>query len=100
MSSSESSPLSSPPSTDDEIVLSLSKNDRTKQGGVCTPATTTGSSPAQKKRPRQVEPPHEYVLADNPDIAVSLTYCYHVYTFPFLLRYACFLSNADRHSLL
>ncbi|KAH0544421.1 hypothetical protein FGG08_001448 [Glutinoglossum americanum] len=68
MSSSESSPLSSPPSTDDEIVLPLSKNDRTKQS-VCTPATTTGNSPAQKKRPRIVEPPHEYVLADNPDIA-------------------------------
>ncbi|KAH0551695.1 hypothetical protein GP486_007086 [Trichoglossum hirsutum] len=69
MSSSESSPLSSPPSTDDEIVLPLSKNDRASQVGVCTPATTTGSSPAQKKRPRPVEPPHQYVLADNPDIA-------------------------------
>jgi len=96
MSSSESSPLSSPPSTDDEISLSLSKNDQAKQRGLCTPATTTGSSPAQKKRPRLVEPPHEYVLADNPDIAVSLPYRCHV----FVLVSLRVFHNADGGSLL
>ena len=72
MSDSESSALSSPPSTDDEMpeptpapkssVKSISKNNASILSFV-------ESSPARKKRP--ASPPHEEVLADNPDIAVS-----------------------------
>jgi len=72
MSDSESSALSSPPSTDDEMpeptpapkssAKSISKNNASILSFV-------ESSPARKKRP--ASPPHEEVLADNPDIAVS-----------------------------
>ncbi|KAK2791666.1 hypothetical protein FQN52_004582 [Onygenales sp. PD_12] len=66
MSNSDSSSLSSPPSTDDETVAAsinrsfgLEKYFKPKK-----PA----SPPPPKRAP---SPPHEYVLADNPDIAVS-----------------------------
>ncbi|KAI9760187.1 MAG: hypothetical protein M4579_001802 [Chaenotheca gracillima] len=72
MSLSDSSPLSSPPSSEDEEpVLQFSKKDgklnfASKKSSE-TPATTTEVSPSQKKR--APSPPHEYVLADDPDIA-------------------------------
>ena len=72
MSSSELSELSSALSSGDENILEPT------QAGVldnyfkksARPAIRI-SPPAKKQRP--VSPPHEYVLADNPDIAVSLT---------------------------
>ncbi|KAI9818550.1 MAG: hypothetical protein M1827_000609 [Pycnora praestabilis] len=71
MSMSDSSSLSSAPSTDDEASAGLiqSKEKRVKNNvqGVYTPATTTGTSPVQRKRP--ASPSHEYVLADNADLA-------------------------------
>ncbi|KAG5292892.1 hypothetical protein I7I48_05119 [Histoplasma ohiense] len=67
MSGSDSSSLSSPPSTDDETIaasvhrsIGLEKYFKPK-----TPAKAA-SPPPPKRAP---SPPHEYVLADNPDIA-------------------------------
>lgn len=71
MSSSELSDLSSGLSSEDEnVVESLSgagKLDHYFERG--SVITEQGSPPAKRKRP--ASPPHEYVLADNPDIAVS-----------------------------
>ncbi|KAI9700353.1 MAG: hypothetical protein M1836_002368 [Candelina mexicana] len=69
MSLSDSSSLSSAPPTDDESNLGVSNN--AKNGGKPSNdfniATAAGTSPTQRKRP--TSPPHEYVLADNDDIA-------------------------------
>lgn len=72
MSASDSSELSSPPTTDDEAVAQIlpqpSGLDRYfKPAAKGTPKVP--SSPPPPKRP--ASPPHEYVLADNADIAVS-----------------------------
>ena len=70
MSSSDLSPLSSALSSDNEIesepnhVGSLDRYFK-----AATSAANQTSPPAKKKRPPS--PPHEYVLADNADIAVS-----------------------------
>ena len=71
MSSSELSELSSVLSSEDENILEPT------QVGVLENYFKKGagrairiSPPAKKQRP--ASPPHEYVLADNPDIAVSL----------------------------
>lgn len=70
MSSSDLSELSSALSIEDDILIDPTrgssldlyfKNRSIKAESV--------PPPAKKKRP--VSPPHEYVLADNPDIAVS-----------------------------
>lgn len=66
MSSSELSDLSSALSSEGENAL------ETTEGGNISQFIKKGAStnsPAKKKRP--TSPPHEYVLADNPDIAVS-----------------------------
>lgn len=72
MSVSNSSELSSPPTTDDEAavknVLQPSGLDRYfKPAAKGTPRVP--SSPPPPKRP--ASPPHAYVLADNADIAVG-----------------------------
>lgn len=72
MSSSGLSDLSSPLSSDDELasapIRSGSLDAYFKHGA----GTEKQSSPPVKKK-RAPSPPHEYVLADNADIAVSLT---------------------------
>ena len=69
MSSSDLSDISSSLSSAEglaSVPISKGKLDHYfKQGLSATPT----SPPAKKKRPPS--PPHEYVLADNPDIAVS-----------------------------
>ena len=71
MSSSDLSDLSSPLSSDSDKVHSIQKGTlehyfKAKQTASANPS----SPPAKKKRPPS--PPHEYVLADNVDIAVSV----------------------------
>ncbi|KAL2362601.1 hypothetical protein RJZ56_004507 [Blastomyces dermatitidis] len=67
MSDSDSSSLSSPPSTDDETIAA-SVNRSMGLGKYFKPQTPAkpASPPPPKRAP---SPPHEYVLADNPDIA-------------------------------
>lgn len=75
MSSSElSSPLSSLPSDDGEIPeLLLDKPDGSAViASDDEPATPVSTASSTIKRKREESPPHEEVLADNPDIAVSL----------------------------
>lgn len=71
MSSSELSDLSSALSSEDEnIVEALSGAGKLDHYfGKASLVTEEASPPAKRKRP--ASPPHEYVLADNPDIAVS-----------------------------
>ena len=70
MSSSELSELSSALSSEDENVVDPLQGGKLdhffKQASVLPNRTPP---PATKKR--SASPPHEYVLADNPDIAVS-----------------------------
>lgn len=69
MSSSELSDLTSTISTDDDIEpapVSKGKLEHYFKNG----SSATQKTP-QVKRRRAPSPPHEYVLADNPDIAVS-----------------------------
>ncbi len=70
MSSSGLSELSSSLSSDEGIAAPIPKGtlDHYFKGKNDTNATPA-SPPSKKKRPPS--PPHEYVLADNPDIAVS-----------------------------
>jgi hypothetical protein len=79
MADSDSSSLSSAPSTEDEAMLvKMNKPVKTglhrffgpvpKPDPTKTPKTKETSSPPPPKRPES--PPHEYVLADNADIAV------------------------------
>lgn len=75
MSLSDSSSLSSPPSSDDEVEVKvmpkpIGLNKYFKPASKAEP-TKEPSSPPLPKRP--ASPPHEYVLADNADIAVSAT---------------------------
>lgn len=69
MSSSDLSSLSSPPSTDAEDEVNQAVRDGSLEH---SPKNGTGTNtrrpPAQRKRP--ASPPHEYVLADNPDVSV------------------------------
>ena len=72
MSDSDLSSLSSAESieTDEELLATTVKTgtlDAYLKNGAR--GTNAASPPAKKKRP--VSPLHEYVLADNPDIAVS-----------------------------
>jgi hypothetical protein len=72
MSSDESSELSSVPS-EDESNLEFTKKDGilrffTKAAPPATKRKDDSPSPPE----REPSPPHEYVVADNPDIAVSL----------------------------
>ena len=71
MSSSDLSDLSSPLSTDDDLSLpSIPSNNLDHYFKNASGHPAQASPPAKKKRPPS--PPHEYVLADNPDIAVSI----------------------------
>lgn len=70
MSTSGLSDLSSPLSSEDDNVINSIRG-----GGKIDHYITksSGAEPAASpaKRKRAPSPPHEYVLADNPDIAVS-----------------------------
>lgn len=69
MSTSELSDLSSPLSSEDDNVINSIRG-----GGKIDHyiRKSSGAEPAcPAKRKRAPSPPHEYVLADNPDIAVS-----------------------------
>src|SRR6195952_1913125 len=81
--SAESSPLSSalspPPSSDDEMApFLLSRKSSPAQSPVDMSSPPATSSPSKGKK-REPSPPHEDVLADNPDIAVRRWRVYHVY---------------------
>lgn len=70
MSSSDLSELSSSLSSDEDVDVPVTKGTldyylKGKNGPGATPSVPS----VKKKRPPS--PPHEYVLADNPDIAVS-----------------------------
>ena len=79
MDDSDSSSLSSAPSTDNEaeqaIAAKLNKPTGIaryfKPAPIAEPLVERVESPPPPKRP--ASPPHEYVLADNPDIAVRMT---------------------------
>jgi hypothetical protein len=91
MSSDDSSDLSSVPS-EDESELKLEKKDGilrffSKVEPVAK-ASKADSPPPPERAP---SPPHEYVLADNPDIAVSLDYIMSRYGLDFA-RGVAFLS--------
>ena len=71
MSDSDLSSLSSAESieTDEELKLAAPK-----KGSIQSYfQNAKAASPAKRKRP--ASPPHEYILADNPDIAVSIGLC-------------------------
>lgn len=71
MSSSDLSDLSSPLSTDEELANAPIRPGTLEHYFQNAGATANQASPPAKKK-RPPSPPHEYVLADNPDIAVSL----------------------------
>jgi hypothetical protein len=81
MSLSDSSELSSAPPSDDEGPLQLAKQDGILKFVVKTRADSPAeaeedSTPPRKRAP---SPPHEYVLADNPDIAVSNVFAFNAF---------------------
>jgi hypothetical protein len=81
MSSSElSSPLSSLPSDDEEIpeLLLDMVHGAAAVASDDEPATPASTASSAIKRKREESPLHEEVLADNPDIAVSLWRVHHV----------------------
>jgi hypothetical protein len=89
MSDSDSSRLSSPPATDDEMappveviapVKAKLKSKKRKQNGTIL-SFFEPPSPARKKRP--ASPPHEMVPEDNPDIAVSRRRVHRVVARPY-----------------
>jgi hypothetical protein len=65
MSSSDTSSLSSAPPTDDESISGVTYATNAK----ITNYFKEETPPPPKRAP---SPPHEYVLADNPDIAVCV----------------------------
>ena len=73
MSDSESSALSSAPSVEDESIVPTRGKDGMLQflstARLSSPTAEDEERPTQRKR--AASPPHEYVLADNPDIAVG-----------------------------
>ena len=82
MADSDSSDLSSAPSSEDEVMIAkMNKTVKTglhrffdsapKPDPTKTSKAKEASSPPPPKRPES--PPHEYVLADNVDIAVCNT---------------------------
>jgi hypothetical protein len=74
MSSDESSELSSVPSEDDTNLQLTKKDGILKFFTKVPPPTSKGKAKPEAASPpprkREPSPPHEYVLADNPDIAV------------------------------
>lgn len=78
MSADDSSDLSSVPS-EDETNLQLTKKDGilkffSKAPRPAAEPRVEASPPRPKRDP---SPPHEYVLADNPDIAVNILAFHH-----------------------
>lgn len=71
MAESES-PLSSPPSTDDEMAIQIAKPAPKGLDRYFKPSTKKESSPETPKR--APSPPHEYTLADNDSIAVLVMF--------------------------
>ncbi|KAE9374563.1 hypothetical protein N431DRAFT_455310 [Stipitochalara longipes BDJ] len=70
MSSDESSELSSVPSDDDNTLQLTKKDGILKFFSKAPPTSASKAKEASPPRPkRDPSPPHEYVLADNPDIA-------------------------------
>ena len=72
MSSDESSELSDVPS-DVETDLQLTKKDGILKffSKAAPPASSKPKAESPPRPKREPSPPHEYVLADNPDVAVS-----------------------------
>ena len=82
-SSSGLSSLSTAPSISDDEVT----NDAAHAGKLdhYFKKASSATSPPQPKRKRPASPPHEYVLADNEDIAVS---------------FSCSIAQSVRHKVL
>lgn len=76
MSSSDLSELSSALSTEDDISIESIHGGKLDQYLRQIPIANEHSSPPAKKK-RPTSPPHEYVLADNPDIAVRYLIAHH-----------------------
>lgn len=75
MSTSDLSDLSSPLSSeDDNVINSIRGGGKIDHYMRKSSGVEPAASPVKRKRPPT--PPHEYVLADNPDIAVS-----HIHVF-------------------
>ncbi|KAF2669211.1 hypothetical protein BT63DRAFT_424943 [Microthyrium microscopicum] len=68
-SSPLSSALSSPPGSDDEMLSDLNDTPPRTPSDMASSPVPQSASPASKKKKREPSPPHEEVLADNPDIA-------------------------------
>ncbi|KAI9687567.1 MAG: hypothetical protein M1822_002177 [Bathelium mastoideum] len=64
---SDSSSLSSPPLSEDEARLNMKMDAAAKRASI----DSSDEAPKSPKRKRPASPPHEEVLADNPDIPVS-----------------------------
>ena len=75
MSASDSSSLSSAPSSDDEEMVKIMPSKPTGLNRYFKPAPKPVHTTKERASPplpkREPSPPHEYVLADNEDIAVS-----------------------------
>lgn len=73
-----SSPLSSLPSDDGEIPALMldGTGDKASSSDELSSLESVASSPPKRKRTES--PPHEEVLADNPDIAVCSRRVHHV----------------------
>jgi len=84
MDDSEGSSLSSVPSSEDESKKTVVRKTLTLKGGKLSAGAAAPFAAKPRKRhvplppkspspspERDTSPPHEYVLADNPDIAVS-----------------------------
>ena len=68
--SADSSPLSSPPSSPGEMPEFFDRSP-SPLSSPSDPSPEPPSNMQSKSKKREPEPPHEEVLADNPDIAVS-----------------------------
>jgi hypothetical protein len=71
MDSDDSSELSSVPSEDDTNLQLKKKDGILKFFSKAPPPSATPKEASPPRPKREPSPPHEYVLADNPDIAVS-----------------------------
>ena len=88
MSSSDLSELTSDVSTDEEAVQAPAN--KGKLDHYFKHGSNAAQAPPTLKKKRPPSPPHEYVLADNPDIAVCRTASLH-----HLSRPACHCRVAD-----
>jgi hypothetical protein len=72
---SDSSALSSPPPSDEEIVdepvLQKPTAKKSKKRKVHEAVDSDSPAETAPRKKREPSPPHEFVLADNPDVAVS-----------------------------